>query len=75
MDNKMIFGEPYVFKCPHCRNLIVTSVSFGSGAVCCDKCSNGRYEPIHFDFVTKEEIKQNQHKYKDLIETYLKNNK
>lgn len=70
---RLLLGEPYVCECPDCGELIVTSVSFGSGAFCCPKCSNGQYEPIHFDFVSKEEIKKNQEKYKDLIEQYLNN--
>lgn len=52
---KLKLGEPYVFKCPWCGNLIVTSVLFGSGAVRC-KCND---EIIHFDYVSDKALKEN----------------
>lgn len=66
MKIKLTLGEPYVFKCPFCGNLIVTSVLWGSGAVRC-KCNN---EIIHFDYLSDENLKKNQQKYKDLIKRY-----
>ena len=68
---KILFGTPYVAKCPNCGKLIVTSVLFGSGAFCCPVCSEGRYEPIRFDFVSAEEIKKNHEEYADILKEYL----
>ena len=68
---KVLFGTPYVVKCPNCGKLIVTSVSFGSGAFCCPVCSEGRYEPIRFDFVSAEAIKKNHEEYADILKDYL----
>lgn len=65
----MIFGEPYVIKCPQCGNLILTSVMFGSGCCYCKKCSPN--ETMHFDFISKEALKENQMKYRDFIKSEL----
>ena len=60
-----MIGEPYVMKCPQCGNLILTNVIFGSGCYSCDKCSPKEF--IHFDFISKEALKENQNKYRDFI--------
>jgi DNA-directed RNA polymerase subunit M/transcription elongation factor TFIIS len=60
-----MIGEPYVIKCPQCGNLILTSVIFGGGCCSCKKCSPKEF--IHFDFISKEELKENQTKYRDFI--------
>lgn len=65
----MLFGDPYVFECPQCGNLIVTSVVFGSGACRCDKCSPNEF--IRFDYVSKDAIEANQKKYRHLLKDYL----
>lgn len=66
------FGRPYVVTCPVCGKKIVTEVDvFGSGAF---SCNCGMYEPIRFDFVSDEDIKKNQEKYNDIIETWKRNN-
>ena len=65
---RLHLGTPYVFKCPFCGNLIVTSVLWGSGATHC-KCND---EIIRFDYVSEETIKENQKKYRKLIEEYYK---
>jgi ribosomal protein S27E len=62
------FGEPYAFECPHCGRLILTSVTWGSGAVECPDCKDGT---IHFDFISKESLKKNQEKYAEFIKTEL----
>ena len=68
MAKKLIVGDPYVVKCHNCGKLILTFVMFGSGAYSCD-CSPG--EIVRFDFTSKEEIKKNQEKYKEFIESEL----
>lgn len=60
----LFFGEPYVFECPHCGRLILTSVTFGSGATECPNCKDG---VIRFDFISKEMVKKNQEKYVEFI--------
>lgn len=64
-----IFHEPYVIECPQCGNLILTDVSFGSGCCCCEKCSPNEF--LHFDFVSREALKNNQEKYADFINEHL----
>ena len=66
---RLRLGEPYVFKCPWCKKLIVTSVMWGSGAVRC-KCND---EIIHFDYISDKTLKENQEKYKELIKEYEEN--
>lgn len=63
---KFLLGEPYIIECS-CGQEILTSVTFGSGGYTCPKCGDtGR-----FDYVSKEELKNNQEKYKDLIRDLL----
>lgn len=64
-----LLGEPFVCECPHCGNLIVTSVWNGSGAYTCP-CSPG--ELLRFDYVSDDYLKRNQEKYADLIKAHLK---
>ena len=66
---RLRLGEPYVFKCPWGKKLIVTSVMWGSGAVRC-KCND---EIIHFDYISDKTLKENQEKYKELIKEYEEN--
>lgn len=63
------FFNPYVIECPHCSNLILTDVTFGSGCCSCMKCSPREF--LHFDFVSKEELEKNQEKYADFINEQL----
>ena len=62
------FGEPYAFECPHCGRLIMTYVTWGSGAVQCPDCKDGI---IHFDFISKESLKKTQEKHAEFIKSEL----
>ena len=68
----LFFGEPYVFECPHCGRLILTSVNLGSGATECPNCKDG---VICFDFISKEMLKKNQEKYAKFIKIELEKRK
>ena len=62
------FGEPYAFECLQCGRPILTSVTWGSGAVQCPDCKDGI---IHFDFISKESLKKNQEKHAEFIKYEL----
>ena len=66
------FGEPYAFECPHCGRLILTSVTWSSGAVQCPDCKDGI---ILFDFISKESLKKNYEKHAEFIKSELKKTK
>ena len=67
-SSSFFFREPYTFECPHCGRLILTSVTWVSGAVQCLYCKDGI---IHFDFILKESLKKNQEKYAEFIKSEL----
>ena len=62
------FGEPYAFECPHCGRLILTSVTWGSGAV---QCPDYKDRIIHFDFISEETLKKTQEKCAEFIKSEL----
>ena len=62
------FGEPYAFECPHCGRLILTSVTWGSGAIQCPDYKDGI---IHFDFISKESLKRTRKSIPEFIKTEL----
>lgn len=59
-----------VMECPSCRNKIITTCSFGSGAYHCDKCSPE--DIIRFDYLSEETLKKNREENYDMLAEYVR---